>query len=82
MILMDNSLENLAKNNMISNKEACERATNPATMVQLIANVTIAKSKFLEVGPNSATILNDLIQFGILEEVSSTEVRLKPNADI
>ena len=43
------------------------------------ARGTIAKSKFLEACSNGAAILNDLIQFGILEEASSTEVRLKPN---
>jgi twitching motility protein PilT len=82
MVLMDNSLENLAKSGMISHKEACERATNPATMAQLIANSTIAKSKFLEIGSNGETILADLTQLGILEEVSFTEVRLKPNVTL
>jgi len=36
MTLMDNSLENLANAGLISTREACERATNPATMVQLL----------------------------------------------
>jgi len=37
MVLMDNSLENLANNGIISAQEACERATNPAAMQQLIS---------------------------------------------
>ena len=36
MVLMDNSLEALANKGIISHQEACERATNPATMVQLL----------------------------------------------
>ncbi|MBF0490067.1 MAG: PilT/PilU family type 4a pilus ATPase [Candidatus Omnitrophica bacterium] len=36
MILMDNSLETLALNGVISVQEACERATNPAAMAQLL----------------------------------------------
>jgi len=79
MILMDNSLEALAKSNMISNKEACERATNAATMMQLVSRGTIAKSKFHEIGPSGESILNDLTQFGVLEEASAADVRLKPN---
>jgi len=79
MILMDSSLENLAKSNLISHKEACERSTNPAAMAQLISNGTIPKSRFLEIGPNSTTILADLIQYGVLEEASPTDVRIKPN---
>ena len=38
MVLMDNSLEVLANAGMISTQEACERATNPATMMQLISH--------------------------------------------
>ena len=80
MILMDTSLENLAKNSQISNKEACERATNSLAMVQvLVSRGTIPKSKFLEISPNSAMILSDLIQFGVLEEATPKDVRLKPN---
>ncbi len=79
MILMDNSLEILAKNNVISKKDACERSLNPATMVQLLAGGgTIAKSKFLDSSVNGVAILSDLVQFGVLEEFSVTEVRLKP----
>ena len=80
MVLMDNSLEEMAKKDLISKKEACDRATNPAIMLQLLSLGTIPKAKFLEVGPNSASILSDLTQFGILEDVSATHVRLKPNA--
>ena len=36
MTLMDNSLEDLANAEAISTREACERATNPAAMVQLL----------------------------------------------
>ena len=36
MRLMDNSLENLANDGLISTREACERAGNPAAMVQLL----------------------------------------------
>jgi twitching motility protein PilT len=39
MILMDNSLESLATRGIISKQEACERALNPAAMVQLLAAV-------------------------------------------
>ena len=38
MVLMDNSLENLAKTGVISTTEACERASNPAGMMQLLSN--------------------------------------------
>ena len=82
MILMDNYLENLAKKNIISSKEACERSNNPATMVQLLARTTIAKLKIMEASPNGAAILNDLIQFGVMEEASMAEVRLKPNVPL
>jgi len=82
MVLMDNSLETLANNNLISSKEACERASNPAAMALLISRGSIAKSKFHDIGPHSEAILNDLTQFGILEEVSATEVRLKPNTPL
>ncbi len=82
MILMDNSLENLAKSNLITHREACERASNPVAMVQLLSNTTILKSRFHEISPNSAVILNDLIQYGVLEEASMTAVRLKPNVTL
>ncbi len=36
MVLMDNSLELLAKGGLISDQEACERATNPIAMTQLL----------------------------------------------
>jgi twitching motility protein PilT len=39
MILMDNSLQNLAATGAISKQEACERATNPAAMMQLLVGV-------------------------------------------
>jgi len=38
MVLMDNSLESLAIKGLISIEEACDRATNPATMLQLITH--------------------------------------------
>ena len=82
MILMDNYLENLAKKGLISNKEACERATNSAAMVQLLVRATIPKAKFLEIGPTGSMILNDLIQFGVLEEASISEVRLRANTKL
>jgi twitching motility protein PilT len=81
MVLMDNSLMDLANKNLISTKEACDRATNPATMLQSVAAVTVPKVKFFETGPNKERILKDLVLFGILEEVSETHVRLKPNAE-
>ena len=68
MILMDTSLENLAKNNLISKEEASERATNPATMMQLISNRTVTKSKFLEAVSTRSGYLNELAKIGILEE--------------
>ena len=37
MVLMDNSLEILAKGGLISDQEACERATNPIAMTQLLS---------------------------------------------
>jgi Tfp pilus assembly pilus retraction ATPase PilT len=37
MILMDTFLENLAKQNLISKEEACDRAVNSTTMMQQIA---------------------------------------------
>lgn len=36
MVLMDNSLENLAKSGVISPQEACERSSNPAIMRQML----------------------------------------------
>ncbi len=36
MFLMDHSLEALARNGVISNNDACERATNPTTMQQML----------------------------------------------
>ncbi len=82
MVLMDTSLEALAKAGQISNKEACERSTNPAAMMQLVSRGTIAKATILELGPNGASILSDLIQFGVLEEASMTEVRVRANATL
>jgi twitching motility protein PilT len=37
MMMMDNSLEELARASLISREEACERASNPATMLQLLS---------------------------------------------
>lgn len=37
MVLMDNSLEALAKSGVITNQEACDRATNPASMQKLFS---------------------------------------------
>jgi twitching motility protein PilT len=37
MVLMDNSLENLANQDIISKQEACVRATNPAAMMQVLS---------------------------------------------
>ncbi len=83
MILMDTFLENLANKNMISKEEACERATNSSTMMQSIsAPRTVSKSRFLEASSNREMVLNEFIKIGILEEVSLTELRLKPNADL
>jgi hypothetical protein len=82
MILMDDSLKNLANKGLISAGEACDRASNQTAMLQSIPNMTVAKVLFREVGSNEETILNNLILFGILEEVSQTDVRLKTNADL
>jgi twitching motility protein PilT len=38
MMLMDTSLESLAKNNTISIQEACERSTNPAAMMTQLSS--------------------------------------------
>ncbi len=45
MVLMDNSLEHLALKGVISLEEACERATNPAAMHQLISHEIERKNK-------------------------------------
>ena len=82
MILMDNSLEMLANKGLISKDEACERSTNPAVMAQLITYGTLKKSRFSESGLNSGTIVAELVQAGILEEVSATDVRIILNAEI
>ena len=42
--------------------------------------VTVAKSRFSEIGTNGDAVLNELINKGILQNVSSMEVRLTPNA--
>lgn len=82
MILMDNSLELLAKNNVISKEEASERSTNAANMLISIENRTISKVKFLEAASNRETVIVELTKIGVLEEASSSELRLKPNADL
>jgi len=82
MALMDNSLENLANKQIISKKEACDRASNPAAMAQLIVQPPISKSKFLELSTNGETILSDLLQSGVLEEFSVTQVIVKPNTTL
>jgi twitching motility protein PilT len=82
MILMDSSLESLANANIITSKDACERATNPAALVPLISNGTIEKAIFLKLGSNGMTIMNELIQFGILESSPTSYVRLRPNANL
>jgi len=82
MILMDTSLEMLAKQNIISKEEASERAISSSTMLQSIQGRTITKIKFLEAASNKENILNELIQVGVLEEIAPTEFRLKPGANI
>jgi len=37
MVLMDNSLESLGRNNIITKEEASERASNPSNMIQILA---------------------------------------------
>ena len=82
MISMDNSLEILANNKLISISEACSRATSPAAMKLLLPSGIIKKSKLLEACPNSRIIFDELIQFGVLEDASATEVRLKSNTEL
>jgi len=82
MILMDTSLEILANKGLISKDEACDRSTNPAVMAALITFGTIKKSKFFESVADGAEILNELIRAGVLEEISSSEVRLNPAIEI
>jgi twitching motility protein PilT len=82
MILMDTSLEMLAKNSIISKEEASERSTNAANMLQLIDNRTISKVKILEAVSNREAVIYELAKIGLLEEASSTDLRLKPNADL
>jgi len=82
MLLMDNSLEILAKNEIISKEEASERATNSVNMLQMINNRTVSKIKILEAVSNRESVIYELAKIGILEEASSTELRLKPNAEL
>jgi twitching motility protein PilT len=82
MVLMDNSLEMLAKKEIITKEEASERAINSATMLQAIANKTISKVKILEAVSNREAVIYELAKIGLLEEASSSEVRLKPNAEL
>jgi len=82
MILMDTSLENLAKKEIITKEEASERATNAATMLQSIANKTVSKIKFLEAVSNREAVIYELAKIGLLEEASSTDIRMKPNAEL
>ncbi len=82
MVLMDNSLRNLASSGIIRLEEACERAVNPAAISQTVTGVTLPKSKFHETGPYKDRILNELLQNGILENASETEVRLNPDTQI
>jgi len=81
MVLLDNSLETLANKGHIATAEACDRASNPANMLQSISHMTLPRVRFLETGSDNDKILKDLILFGILEEVSQTEVRIKPTAE-
>jgi twitching motility protein PilT len=82
MILMDTSLENLAKNNLISKEEASERAISSSAMLQQIANKTVTKIKILEAVSNREAVIYELAKIGVLEEASSTELRLKPTAEL
>ncbi|MDE2221804.1 MAG: PilT/PilU family type 4a pilus ATPase [Candidatus Omnitrophica bacterium] len=82
MILMDNSLSELVKGDIISKEEAHERANNPASIGQLLARKTLSKLRFLEAASNREMVLNDLIKYGILEEASGSELRLKENVQI
>ena len=82
MILMDTSLEDLAKNNQISKDEAIERSTNAANMLQSINNRTISKVKIVEAVSNRESVIYELAKIGVLEEASSSELRLKPNVEI
>jgi len=45
MVLMDNSLESLAINGIISKEEACDRATNPTVMLQNITQALALKDR-------------------------------------
>ncbi len=45
MVLMDNFLEALAINDLISTEEACDRATNPTNMLQIINQLKLAKER-------------------------------------
>jgi hypothetical protein len=57
--------------------EQVNRAENFLKEAEGLLEWTVAKSKFAEVGANGGTILSELIKNGILEDISSTEVRLK-----
>ncbi|MDE1921754.1 MAG: PilT/PilU family type 4a pilus ATPase [Candidatus Omnitrophica bacterium] len=82
MVLMDNYLAELARKEIISKETAGERAGNPATVTQLLSNRAVSKIKFIEAASNREIVLNELIKYGILEESSPTEVRIKQNADV
>ncbi|MBF0522729.1 MAG: tetratricopeptide repeat protein [Candidatus Omnitrophica bacterium] len=56
--------------------------TTTVGLDKAIVKNTIAKSKFSQVGLNSIAILERLLKNDILENVSSTEVRLKSNNDL
>ena len=45
MVLMDNFLEALAVNDLISTQDACDRATNPTNMLQIINQLKLAKER-------------------------------------
>jgi len=45
MVLMDNFLESLAVNDLISTQEACDRATNPTNMLQIVNQMKLAKER-------------------------------------
>jgi len=82
MILMDTSLEILAKKEVISKEEACDRAQSSTTMMQTITRKVITKAALVAAASNNEMIIPQLMKIGIIEEASPTELKLKTNADL
>ncbi len=74
----NNSIVSSTADNQIASAAPKMVAT---TAVNGIRPVDIAKSEFLETGPNGGAILNGLIEKGVVEGISPTEVQLMPQIE-